>query len=513
MKFSKFIWDLYRDSERGKRALAKFSSITSDFVEPDLRNFELTLDDDVRDQLPEGSITVDIADLVRAAVTGAEIDSAEAATEYFQGLYEAGIACELPDKTGQREMVYRFGEDEEDWYDYIAALSLGLHLAHPSFFLPYGFRRRYHELEEIHRQFGIPLPAIPGKHQKEQRGRFYLEVNSAWQEFRGIHGLGPSEMCALLYDFAAEFVTPTTAVDLPAPLKAWMVTGGSWDIEFADTADDNAVSPWGANAAVRRGDIIVMYLVRPRSCIHSIWRACSDGFIDPVSHYHSTAWIGAPIRTVPITLTELREHPILSQKPAVRGNFQGSNGKAPLSVEEYEALLLAMEAKGQDLTGLPRMPTSPGLPEIDLLSERDVEVKLVEPLLLRLGYGARDWVRQMPVKMGRGERNYPDYAIGAVTARGEESARMVIETKFQLTSQRDFTDAFFQAKSYALRLRSRIMAMAAHEGLWVFPPKNGNFDIKAFVYRSWAELVHPDAFHATASLIGREEIIGRPTQR
>ena len=133
MKFSKFIWDLYRDSERGKRALAKFSSITSDFVEPDLRNFELTLDDDVRDQLPEGSITVDIADLVRAAVTGAEIDSAEAATEYFQGLYEAGIACELPDKTGQREMVYRFGEDEEDWYDYIAALSLGLHLAHPRF--------------------------------------------------------------------------------------------------------------------------------------------------------------------------------------------------------------------------------------------------------------------------------------------------------------------------------------------------------------------------------------------
>jgi len=217
-------------------------------------------------------------------------------------LNDVGIPYESLDETGQKQTVYNLGEDEEDWYDYIAAISLGFYRAHPEFFLPYGFRCRFHELEAIHREFGIPLPALPGKHQKEQRARFYLGVNGAWQEFREIHGLSPSEMCAFLYDFAAEFVTPTGVADLPQPAKAWMVTGGSGDIEFADTAGATAVSHWGANSAVRRGDILVMYLVRPRSCIHSIWRACSDGFIDPVSHYHSLAWIGAPIRTATITL-------------------------------------------------------------------------------------------------------------------------------------------------------------------------------------------------------------------
>lgn len=508
MKFSRFVWSLYRDSERGRAALAKYSPVAIEFVPADLRALEFTLNDEGRERFGRSDLSVDIADLVRAHIAGHPVDTMDAACARWEALYASGMPYQAIDAAGQPAVVGYFGDDEENWYDYLAALSLGLHLAYPDFFLPYGFRRRFHELEHIHREFGIPLPSIPGKLQKEERSQFYLKVNAVWQEFRAIHGLTPGEMCAFLYDFASEFLTPTSAFDLPAPMKAWMVTGGRWDIEFADTAGTEAVSPWGANAAVRRGDVIVMYLVRPLSCIHSIWRACSDGFVDPVSHYHSIAWIGAPLRTVPISLAELRGHPLLSKKSAVRANFQGPHGKMPLTAEEYSALLSVMEQKGQDLSGLPRIPPSTYLNDVALLTERDVELHLVEPLLDRLGYVSGDWVRQMSVKMGRGQRNYPDYAIGAVPRRGEESARMILEAKFQLTSQREFVDAFLQAKSYALRLQARVLALAAREGIWVFSPKTDTFDLKSHVFYRWAELTHPDALHAISLLIGRDRILG-----
>ena len=110
--------------------------------------------------------------------------------------------------------------------------------------------------------------------------------------------------------------------------------------------------------------------------------------------------------------------------------------------------------------------------------------------------------------MGRGERYYPDYAFGPKTSRGEESAKMVLESKFQLShGQKAFEDAFFQTKSYALRLQSKIMAMAAKEGVWVFPKHKGTFDIKKYIQKSWAEMTHPDNFHEILILIGRDKIL------
>jgi hypothetical protein len=98
-----------------------------------------------------------------------------------------------------------------------------------------------------------------------------------------------------------------------------------------------------------------------------------------------------------------------------------------------------------------------------------------------------------------------------ILGRLVESARMVLETKFQLTSLREFGDAFLQAKSYALRLQSHTMVLAAREGLWIFQRRSGSFDMKSNVFKSWAELRHPDAFHFALSLIGRAGVFGRPT--
>lgn len=341
------------------------------------------------------------------------------------------------------------------------------------------------------------------------RALYYLAIDEAWLEFRQRHGLSPTDMCAFLYDFAPEFTTPLDANDLPSPSKAWLITGGEWDIEFADNATRATVSRWGGNSAVRRGDILVLYLVSPRSCLHSVWRACCDGFVDPFFHYHSAVWISGQIKTQPVTLAELKQHPLLSEKPAVRCSFQGPSSKAPFAAEEYEAILEIMRSKGQDISILPRLPEANDLPTVELQIERDVELHLIEPFLKRLGYKGSDWLRNMHVRMGRGERNYPDYAFGAKTARGDENAKMILESKYQLSAHREFTDSFYQAKSYALRLQSKVMVMAAKEGVWVFPRDKGQFEIGNFVHKTWGELSNPDAFHQVLCLIGREAVLGR----
>lgn len=137
-----------------------------------------------------------------------------------------------------------------------------------------------------------------------------------------------------------------------------------------------------------------------------------------------------------------------------------------------------------------------------MTSERDVEIKLIEPFLKRIGYQEKDWVRQMPVSMGRGERNYPDYVFAAQTKKGEEKGSMVLESKFRIGTRRELMDAYCQAKSYALRLQAKTMIVAAVEGIWIFRDKNG-FSLEQTTHRNWKELENPDTLHEVRGVIGK----------
>jgi hypothetical protein len=509
MKFNQYAWNLYRESASGRKALQYFTTLTSDFVDEDFRTYTANVLPEFLEEFEQHSLTVDITELVRNTIARNPSLLQANADHCFAELYNESIPLQLTDRKGEQQVLVAFGEDDADWYDYVAAVSLGLHQVLPELFLPYNFRSRFHHLEEIHREFSIPLPPVPGKQQQLERAAYYLDINETWQEFRKIYGLSPIEMCAFLYDFAPNFVTLINASDLPEPTKVWMITGTTGDIAIAESATPDTVRHWGANANVRRGDILLLYLVSPLSAIHSVWRACSPGFVDPFFHYHSAAWMCAPVKTGNITLKELREHPLWSQKPAVRANFKGPSGKSPVSSEEYDALLKILTEKGQDVSNFPKLPVLPRVEFTDVASERDVEVQIVEPFFMRLGYAEKDWIRQFPVRMGRGERNYPDYAFGAVAKRGEETARMIVESKYQLSSRREFVEAFLQAKSYALRLECELMALVAREGIWVFPRRGGILEIEGFIHKPWGVLERTDDFREVAELIGREEVLGR----
>ena len=164
-----------------------------------------------------------------------------------------------------------------------------------------------------------------------------------------------------------------------------------------------------------------------------------------------------------------------------------------------------MKKKGQDLSLLPRLEPLSYPDSAEISNERDVEKLLIEPFLEKLGYTEDDWIRQMSIKMGRGERNYPDYAFDATTKRGEESARMVFEAKYRISTRRELRDAFYQAKSYALRLLAKLVVLCAIDGVWIFEYKRNDFHLEDFVYRKWNELSHPDILHETSLIIGAKK--------
>lgn len=487
MRFNRYIWDLYASSEDGRQAIES-------------HNPYIPLTDAFDGDAAQ------IMNLVQDHAAAFKVDCHEDSLMLLESLSHG-----LP-LTSRPELQPLFDAEVMDPEIILANIHLvteGLWKTHPEHFVPYHFQHRFDTAQQIALEFGIPMPRVPGKRNIKERFMYYGAINQAWQEFRRAHNLSSSEICAFLYHFAALHGEQSVS-DLPSPSKVWLLMGGTGDngdLAWLDGSENDSISHWQGSVDTRRGDILIMYCVRPYSGVHSIWRAACDGFVDPFFYYHSITWIEHPIKTPKISFKEMRNHPLLSENPYVRAHLQGPSGK-PLTVEEYDSLLAMMEGKGFDATTLPRPIGLTPLPQMKIQDERGVEAKLVEPLLARLGYGPKDWRRQMPVRMGRGERYYPDYTFLPKTNKGEESARMILEAKHRINSERDLQEAYYQAKSYALRLQSRIIVLAALDGVWVFYQRRGGFSLEDKSSYLWPELENPDSLHRLARQIGKEAIRG-----
>ncbi len=498
MQFNAFVWGLYKESEKGRKVLERLSRFQDDgrrgiFTDPFLEAPE-------PDTQATAAVDENSASVIKAAKDYAGkfgVDSLEEAFKVYEGMVHSGLPVLWPDSPDTPEVL-----DAEGIADFVQQISLGLHLAHPDYFIPYGFTTQFDLLGRISEGFDLPLPPVPGKRDKTSRALLYGHINEAFHEFRRRYELSVVEMCAFLYNFAFPFVEDDKS-ELPAPSKVWPIIAGAYDssdFEWIETATSDDISSWNGNVNMRRGDVLLMYCVTPHKRIHSVWRAVTNGFNDPFRRYYSTVWVGQPIKTVPVTFKEMKAHPLLAKNVAVRTHMRGPDS-GPFTLEEYEAILDIMAAKGQDVSLLLKPQRVSYLPSNALQDERDVEIQLIEPLLERLGYTPDDWIRQMPVRMGRGERVYPDYAFGAVQKRGEESAAMVLEAKFSISTNKELQEAYFQMKSYALRLQTKVAVLAAREGVWVFGRKRGGFELEHHTHYTWDDLTHPDVFHELSNLI------------
>lgn len=397
-------------------------------------------------------------------------------------------------------------ESQDFWPAYLLeSVSLALYRVNQELFFPYYFNCKFNCFEKICTEFMIPLPELPPKKDYRQRIHYYIMICQTLHEFRLFHGLSPAELCSFIYDFAPSCLDDKDVEELQKPTKVWWVGGNKVDFDFLDNPDQNSMR-WQCNTDTRPGDIVVVYCLSPRSYIHSVWRSTCGGFIDPFFYYYAMTYISNPIHVPPVSHLELKENHIFSRNPLVRKNLQGLNGYG-MSWEEYEELITIWKSKGFDTSNLPRIQRIKSIPNIVLKDERDVEIYLVEPLLKKLEYVPEDWIRQMPLKMGRGIRYYPDYCIMAHPERGEETARAILETKYTIKNKRELQDSYYQAKSYAIRLRSKCFAVTAREGIWLFQLQKDTFEFDRHIYYTWDDLDNPDKFHIMLVQFGKKTLL------
>lgn len=489
MQFNRFIFDNYLATEEGKKALAFFKDFENVFCQKKSEEYFDFLNHisllPVSKEYSDAELS-DILSLIKDA-DDEEIEEDENLDAMSVDEIFAEAKKILSEELGDDKSTLR--QDVAFITDY----SILFYTAGQKYFFPYYFQTQFPKLESICKEFGIILPPLPPKRNYKERFFYYFEICKSFYDFRQQYKLTPEEFCVFLYYFSSHCIEQTLfAHDLPKPSKAYLCVASKADSDDIKTFDEHTITRWGGNTNMLPGDIILMYEVKPVAAIQSIWRCLTVGFTDPFEYFVDRVWIGEIIRIPPVTLNDLRENKVWKESSIVKSSMQGSSG-SPCTKDEYDAFLKMLEAKGFDTSHLPKIAYT-GLPnDVELNVEKDVEEKLLEPLLKKLGYTEKNWVRQLPVRMGRGERNYPDYALFPKGTKGEETAQFLWEAKFTISSRRQLQDAFLQAKSYAMRLQSKGFGLVAKEGIWISFEKDSFLFEKIKSY-SWADLENPDVF-------------------
>lgn len=366
----------------------------------------------------------------------------------------------------------------------------------PDLFAPYYFKYNFNILEKIAQEFDIELPPMPIKKDYEGRFYFYGEICGAFLSFRKKHKMSPYELCAFLYDFAPKYIGGMDSYiikDLPDPKSAFFI-GGPKDDKFL-TNDSDTITCWQCNPDTRAGDMIVMYLRTPISAVDSVWRSVSIGFNDPFFYYYRCTYIAHPVAIKQISQKQLKEDKIFKDVPIVRKNMQGING-VELMPSEYNHL---MELAKADVPRLEFVVTDGNQ---DFVNEKDVENKLIKPLIAKLGYSEEEYVQQLGIEVGNHNfKLIPDFVLLPNTTRGHYSAFALIEAKHSIPNQKAMEAVKIQARSYAVQLRAKYSVIASKDKIWVYAPDD-DFTEEVFS-ATWVELNDADTLSHLLKLIGK----------
>lgn len=473
MKFNQYTWNLYKQTETGKDMI-KFFSVAdgydlfnrycphTDFISKDLYNDWL-----------ESIYCYGVSDYEKPT-------SLDEARDLYISLITLGIRVE--------EQQWLPANDFKNMLGFIQPVSYVLSQFSPEYFFPYLFLCRIFELNKIADLFGIDLPNIPKRTDYKGRCMYYWELCEVFYLFRKENGLSVEDLWSFLYDFA-----PNNIVDkknnIPKPSQAWFIGGRLY-------AEDKSLSSkfWQSSPDTKKGDILVHYETSPVSSITCIETSFTDGVIDPLFRYYGCIYINNRINIPHITLKELQSDKYFSKHPLIRRNFQGVNGWA-ISSEDYSELLRIIKSKGFDIDALPKL-FAPTLPKgVDIKTERDVEQKLLEPLLNSMGWHEnKDFIRQLPIHAGRGHRIFPDYALHYKNKPNKKKANVLIEAKLHMKNNRETENAFLQARSYGQLLESSVIVLCDKNCLIVYDKKDC-FDRDEYKKYYWGEFENPDTFN------------------
>lgn len=508
-------WSLYKDSEEGKKVIALFDlgdHPEYDKIQEIAKYMENKRGDFPSDYNSEAFIVLETN--VSCMKTPHEPTTTREDFEKFITTFN------IVDYTVDEKGELQFHEDQvllpsnryrdKNWL--MTFLSMALYINNPSMYKPLFYQTRFPIIMRNCDALNIELPPIPRTKDYKQYMMYYWDICQVWNEFQKENNLSDAEFCACLYDFAPMLVTPTKPSELPNPTNVWLVGAALGDFKFLDTlgaeTDDNPEQIWQCNEKTKRGDLIVMYCRSPRSYIHSVWRANTDGIFNPFDYYQCRTTVCEGVKIPPITIKELREDAYLSQIPIVRKNLQGVNG-VELSPKDYSEIIRYVKDRGDKVDMFPKLFETAAMDFGEIKIEKDVEEKILIPILNRLGYSDSDYTRQLSQKAGRGLKAIPDFVFLPQGEKHFASAPLVIEAKLDMSPMAERINAFSQCLSYARMLRSKLMAICDKERLVVFSVDgNGSADRNNPVFEQhWTNIYTNEQIGAKLKqLIGKDVV-------
>lgn len=510
MKFNSFIWNTFIESAGGREWVDFFANLKERYSKRDEKLLRFISNwssgGTVNDKIL--SADAEIKDVLNALK---ELDQATK----DRLLPEKVENCERADS-----LFYDIGdlvtddETEELFYvDDISRLSVALFCLYPKFFFPYYFYPSFHVLKTICDEFGIFLPPVPPKQDYHARFFYYLELCRSLRDFWTHLNLPFEHLPVFLYGFAPEVVDlkHPDIKDLPKPQRAWFVGGGisnNGDFDYLDKINGSSQTFWQGNKETEIGDIIVMYGLAPRSHIHSIWRAIRPGGVEPFRSFYGTIWMGYPQLVKPLTLKKIKADPILSQMPLVKGSMQGINGRL-LPKRFYDRILSLLERNGTDVSCLPLLEDIE-IKDLRIKNERDVEIRILEPLLEELGFKPSDWQRQVKLRVGRAEKVIPDYLIFSSKNVAAKSVRAewVWEAKMSIPSNDQLQKDFGQVASYGRLVGATGVGLVSKEGVWI-SLKEHDYSFEKARHWSAHKIREIDALGEIRTLAGKRRLGGR----
>lgn len=517
------LWDMYKASPEGKSCIELFNPETDNQIQllegiieyskkcqPRMANL-----DDIKTEL--------VVDQVRFLADNLSCQNLTLDNDCLRDSYEKLItdfflAKIIEDENGNisnstdvKDLWLR-ANDFRRKSSYVHVLSLYLYLIHP-YFKPILFPYRNDLFLRNCDALGIELPPIP--HTKDYKAflMYYYDICTAMNKFQDEYEMTDEEFCACFYGFAKMLCDESKQVELPKPVNVWLTGASGGDFISLDEAtsgkyegDFNSI--WACNERTKRGDIVVVYCLSPRSYIHSIWRANTAGLFNPFDYYKCRTTVCDGIRVPEISSKDLKADDYFSNVPIVRKNLQGING-VELSAHDYSELLRLIEQKGGDISALPKLYESENVDFGEIKLEKDVEENILIPMLRKLGYSEEDWTRQLSLKAGRGLKAIPDFVFFAKGDKHFETAPFVIEAKLDMSLMREQINAFSQGLSYAKMLRSSLMGICDKERLIIYRvDSNASVDRNAPIFEEhWASIYKDDKVGAKLiQLIGREVV-------
>ena len=490
---NRYVWNLYLESG-GKKVVQMFrrnfsEELTTEYAE---KISQMRREYCIREELIEDT-RIQIEDLIQfykddgfsVSDSDEDISASSTQVEVLDKFYEMLIQnCQTPDAVFE-EFTYS-----------MSYYSTNLSILNPDLFIPYYYRCNFNVLQKICEEFEIELPVIPAKKDYKDRIYYYGEISKAFLEFAKENGLSRFELYAFLYDFAPKYIGGTDCYivkELPAPRSAYFIGADKNDVSLADNPSE--ITFWQCNPDTRVGDMIVMYVRTPISAVQSIWRACSVGFIDPFFYYYRCVYMAHPVKIKPLTLEKIKKDSMLKQLPIVRKNMQGING-----VELYPSVYNHLVSKTKAKTLLLEYEKTEDNDEYTC--EKDVENKLIKPLIEKLGYKESEYEQQLYVEIGNHNKALiPDFVLLPDKTHGHISGFGIIEAKRSIPSDKVLKEVFVQARSYARILATKYCAVASKEKIWITHRKD---DFEAIVFEaSWNQLNQEDCFYELDKMIGK----------